>query len=90
MYYAYITCSSSYRTVRKWAAEFRRGRHVENEPCLGCPFQVVTPNICHLVEEKVLYDWRIKVREIAEDLDISIGFVEIIIHEHFGMTKVMA
>jgi histone-lysine N-methyltransferase SETMAR len=88
---AYTTSTPSYSTVKKWAAEFKRGRHsLEDDLCQGRPIQVVTPNICRLVEEKVLNNRRIKVREIAEDLDISVGSVETIIHEHLGMAKVAA
>ncbi len=88
---AYGLSAPSYSTVKKWAAEFKRGRKsLEDDARQGRPSEAVTPATCRQVEDMVRQNRRIKVREIAHDLDISVGSVETIHHEHLCMTKLAA
>ena len=88
---AYGPSAPSYSTVKKWAAEFKTGRQsLEDDARQGSPSEAVTPEICQEVEDMVRKNRRIKVREIAHDLDISLVSVETILHEHFCMTKLAA
>ena len=84
---AYGPSAPSYSTVKKWA-EFKRGRQsLEDDARQGHPSEAVIPEICQEVEDMVRKNCRIKVREIAHDLNISVGSVETILHEHLCMTK---
>ena len=88
---AYGPSAPSYSTVKKWAAEFKRGRQsLEDDAHQGRPSEAVTPEICQAVEDMVRKNCRIKVHEVAHDLDISVGSVETILHEHLCMTKLAA
>ena len=61
----------------EWAAEFNYGRDwIEDDPRYGRPVEVVTDEVCDAVEKLVMDDRRIKVREIAVAMGISIGCVE--------------
>ena len=68
----YGDSSASFATIKKWAAEFKRGRTgLEDDPRKGRPKSATTPEIIEQVHDMVLDDWRMKVREIAETIDIS-------------------
>ena len=84
---AYGPSAPPYNTVKKWTAEFKRGRQSLDDARQDRPSEAVTPEICQEVEDMVRKNRRIKVREIAHDLDISLGSVETILHEHLCMTK---
>ena len=61
-------------TIKKWAAEFKRGRtSLEGDPREGRPESATTstPEIIEQVHNMVLDDRRIKVREIAETIGVS-------------------
>jgi histone-lysine N-methyltransferase SETMAR len=63
----YGESSPSFSTIKKWAAEFKRGRtSLEGDPCEGPPKSVTTPEIIEEVHDMVLDDRRMKVREIAK------------------------
>ena len=88
---AYGPSAPSYSSVRKWIAEFKRGRQSLEDDARQCrPSEAVKSEICLEVEDMVRKNRRIKVREIAHDLDISVGSVETILHENLCMTKLAA
>ena len=63
----YGDSSPSFSRIKKWAAEFKRGRtSLEDDPREGCPESATTPEIIEQVHDMVLDDRRMKVREISE------------------------
>jgi transposase len=63
--------SPSFSTIKKWAAEFKRGRtSLEDNPCEGRPKSATTPEINEQVNDVVLDDRQMKVREIAKTIGI--------------------
>jgi histone-lysine N-methyltransferase SETMAR len=69
----YGDSSSSFSIIKKWAAEFERGRtSLEVDPREGRPKSATTPEIIEQVHDMILDDRRMKVREIAETTGISI------------------
>jgi transposase len=62
----------SFSTIKKWAAEFKRGRtSLEGDPREGRTKSATPPEIIEQVHDMVLDDWRMTVREIAETIGIS-------------------
>jgi histone-lysine N-methyltransferase SETMAR len=58
-------------TNKKWIAEFKRGRtSLEDDPREGLPKRATIPEIIEQVHDMVLVSRRMKVREIAETIDI--------------------
>jgi hypothetical protein len=56
--------SPSFSTIKKWAAEFKRGRtSLEDYPYEGRPKDAATPEIIEQVRDMVLDDGRMKVTE---------------------------
>jgi len=83
--------SPSFLTIKKWAAEFKRGcTSLEDDPREGRPKSATTPEIIEQVHDMVLDDGRMKVREIAETMGISKERVGYILHEQLDMKKVCA
>jgi hypothetical protein len=81
----------SFSTIKKWAAEFKRGRtSIEGDPCEGRPKSTTPPDIIKQVYDMILDDWRMKVREIAETIGISKEPVGCILHEELDMKKLCA
>jgi histone-lysine N-methyltransferase SETMAR len=67
----YGDSSASFSTMRKWAAEFKRGRtSLGVDPREGRPKSATTPEIIEQVHDMVLDDRRMKLREIAEAIGI--------------------
>ena len=80
-----------FSTIKKWAAEFKRGRtSLEGDPCEGHPKRATTPEIIEQVHDVVLDDWQMKVHEIAETKGISKECVGYILHEELDMKKLWA
>jgi transposase len=68
----YGDSSPSFLTIMKWTAEFKRGRtSIEDDLREGRPKSATTPEIIEHVLDVLLDDWRVKVREIAENIGIS-------------------
>jgi predicted XRE-type DNA-binding protein len=87
----YGDSSPSFSTIKKWAAEFKRGRtSLEDDPREGRPKSATTPEIIEQLHDNVLDDRRMKMREIAETIGISKERVGYILHEELDMKKLYA
>ena len=87
----YGEASPSYSTVKKWAKQFHlRRERVEDEPREGRPVEVVTEENIRCIEEELLSDRRLTLKEISVRLDIPKTTIIQIIHEHLHMKKVSA
>jgi histone-lysine N-methyltransferase SETMAR len=87
----YGDSSPSFSTIKKWAAEFKRGRtSLEGDPREGRPKSATTPEIIEQVHDMILDERRMKVREIAETIGISKGRVGYILHEELDLKKLCA
>jgi transposase len=87
----YGDSSSSFSTIEKWDAKFKRGRTtLEYDPRKGRPKSATTPEIIEQVQDTVLDNWRMKVRELAETIGISKERVGYILHEELDMKKLCA
>lgn len=83
--------SLSYTSVKKWAALFKAGRQsTEDDARSGRPSTAVTGENVQAVENLVMADRRVSVRNIAAETQMSVGSVETILHEHLNMSKVSA
>jgi len=71
----------SYATVKRWAAEFCRGRRFEGEPRSRRPSEAACEENCHAVETVVLQNRRVNVHLIADTVGISTGPVKVILRE---------
>ena len=72
----------SYATVKRWAAEFHRGRKsFEGEPLSRRPSEAVREENCRAVETVVLLNRRVSVHLIADTMDISTGPVKMILRK---------
>jgi histone-lysine N-methyltransferase SETMAR len=87
----YGDSAPSFSTIKKWAAEFKRGRtSLEDDPCEGHPKSATASEIIKHMHDMVLDDQRIKVREIAETIGISKECVGYDLHEELHMKKLCA
>jgi len=87
----YGDSSSLFSTIKKWGAEFKCGRtSLEDDPCEGRPKSATTSEIIEQVHDMVLYDRRVKMREIAEIIGLSKEHVGYILHEELDMIKLRA
>lgn len=83
-------CLSKTR-VYSWAKEFREGRdRVENQPHSRRPRTSVTSENVEKVEQLILDNRRITIREISEEVAISVGSVEEIVRKELQFSKVSA
>jgi len=83
----YGDSSPSFSTIKKWAAEFKRGRtSLEDDPREGRP-KSTTPEIIEQVHDMLLDYQRMKVREFLETIGISKERVIYILHEELDMKK---
>jgi histone-lysine N-methyltransferase SETMAR len=68
----YGNSSPSFSTIKKWAAEIKRGRaSLEDDPRAKRPKSATTSEIIKHEHDMLLDDRRMKVREIAETRVIS-------------------
>ena len=87
----YGDSSPSFSTIKQWAAEFKRGRtSLEDDQREGRPKSATTPEIIEQVHDMLWDGWRMKVREIAENIGISKERVGYILHEELDMKKSFA
>ena len=87
----YKESASSHGIVHKWFTEFRCGRISTSDAELpGRPKEVTIQEIIDKIHDIVLNDRRLKVREISETVNISVGRVWHILHECLGMKKLSA
>ena len=83
--------ATSYATVKKWVAQFKRGDFSTcDAPCPGRPKTVTTPDITDQIHELILDDRRISAKSIAKQLSISRERVGSIIHEDLDVRKLSA
>ncbi len=81
----------SYSMVKKWAAEFKRGREsLEDDPRSGRPVTVTTQEVIDKIHDMISADQRITQRCIATKLGISQERVNAVIQNDLQMTKVSA
>ena len=72
--------------VHKWYKRFEEGREeTTDEDRSGRPSTSITPENVDAVKDLVLQDRRITVREVAEELGISVGSCDTILTDHLGM-----
>jgi histone-lysine N-methyltransferase SETMAR len=83
--------SPSLVTVSKWVNEFKRGREsLVDDPHSGRPKTATNSDMVEKVHKIVLEDCRLKVRQIAEMIDIPLEHVHHILIEDLGMKKLSA
>lgn len=71
--------------------EFRLGRtSIEDEPRDGAPQTAATGDKINAVKNEILSNRRIKISQLSALLNLSVGTVETIIHQHLGMRKLCA
>ena len=69
--------STSKATIRRWYADFKRGR----------PTEVATPENTKKIMKVILSDRKVKLQEIADILKLSKDTVFKVVHEHISMKK---
>ena len=83
--------ASGKSTIIDWYAEFKRGRtNTDGAERSGRPKSAVVPENITKVDKIVLYDRKLKLREIDDTLKISEGSVLRILHEFLGMHKLFS
>ncbi|GAB1860480.1 Histone-lysine n-methyltransferase setmar-like protein [Camponotus japonicus] len=88
---AYGECTLSKKNVYKWYKLFQEGReNVEDEARPGRPSTSTTDANVKEVQEMVLNNRRITIREVAEDVGISVGSCHEIFSDILGMKRVSA
>ncbi|GFY05155.1 histone-lysine N-methyltransferase SETMAR [Trichonephila clavipes] len=81
----------SFTTVKFWAAEFKRGcKSLGDVESSGRPNTATTDENIAKVHQMLLDDRRIKMREIAEVMNMSKERVCHILNQHLGMRKLSA
>ena len=72
--------SPSYSTVKKWAAEFKRGREsIEDDGRSGRPKDATTDKNVKFVNTLLMFEWRRDLRSIASEVHIGFGTVQSIL-----------
>ena len=87
----YKESAPSHSMGHKWFTEFRCGRiSTSDAERPGRPKEVSSQEMINKIHDIVLNDRRLKVREISETVNMSVGRVWYILHECFGMKKLSA
>ncbi|XP_071114560.1 protein GVQW3-like [Haliotis cracherodii] len=88
---SYEEDAPSYDVVKHWHRQFKCGRtSVETAAIPGRPHSAIDEDTIYQVETAILADRHITVRQLVQDVKISIGSVEKIIHDNLNMHKVSA
>lgn len=83
--------SPSFSTIKKWAAEFRRGHtSIQDDERSGRPRTATSAENVAKIHNAILNDRRLKVRELADMAKISNDRVHYILHDILGMKKLSA
>ena len=78
----------SYATVKRWVAEFKRGKQsLEDDPHPGRPVTVATPERVNKVHDIAMTDRRVTERYIASTVGISQERVHSILTEDLEIRK---
>ena len=78
-------------TVKKWAAEFKRGREsLEDDSKSERPSTATTQENIDRIHQMVMNDRRLTISHLANVISISRKRVENILHNKLGMSKVSA
>jgi histone-lysine N-methyltransferase SETMAR len=79
----------SQATVFAWFAEFRRGRQsLKDDARTGRPSEACTPDMVERAREIINEDRRITYEQIQQELHISSGSINSILHDHLHLKKV--
>ena len=79
------------KNVRSWVRQFKEGRtSCENNPKEPRPRTSRSEDMIARVEQVVMEDRRLTVRQIAANTGISLGSVDTILHDDLKMRKVSA
>ncbi|XP_069971436.1 protein GVQW3-like [Penaeus vannamei] len=85
----YVEDARLYNAVQHWHRRFRRGgRYMETAPLPGRPQSAIDEDTSHQVETVILED--LIVCQLTQDVKISVGSVDKIIHNHLHMQKLSA
>ena len=85
------TSAASYAMIKKWVAEFKRGREsIEDDPRNGRPATSTSQENVNKICDMIIEDRRLKIREIAETVGISYERTQNIIVNELGFSKVSA
>jgi len=77
--------------VRSWVRQFKEGRtSCENKPLEPPPRTSRSEEMIARVEQMIMEDRRLTVKQIAASAGISVGSVDIILHDNLKMRKVSA
>src|SRR5215470_8229706 len=79
------------KNLRSWVRQFREGRtSCENNPKEPRPRTSRSEDMIARVEQMVMEDHRLSVRQIAANAGITLGSVDTILHDDLKMWKVSA
>ena len=88
---AYGECTVSQKSVYKWYKLFTEGREEVNDDArLGRPRTSTTNENTEAVMKIVMKNRRITIREVAEDVGISVGSCQAIFSDILGLKRMAA
>ena len=88
---AYGECTVSQKSIYKWYKLFTEGREEVNDDARpGRPSTSTTSENTEAVQKIVMENRRITIREVAEDVGISVGSCHAIFSDILGLKRVAA